>query len=37
MARWYLVAALVAALVPGHGLVAAVLRTVLRHVIGGAL
>jgi hypothetical protein len=35
--RYLLVAALALALVPGHGLAAALIRTVIRHVIGAAL
>jgi uncharacterized membrane protein YjjP (DUF1212 family) len=37
MARWYLIAAAAAVLVPGHGLAAALLRTIVRHFLAGAL
>lgn len=36
-ARFYLVAAAAALLVPGHGLLAALARTVVRHLLGGVL
>jgi hypothetical protein len=35
--RFYLAAAIALALVPGHGLLAQLVRVVVRHFIGGAL